>query len=277
MPIPHPGSNQQHQISPQKRNRPTERQCLGWTMARWLLLLGNIFILMYSLMFLVFSVATYAKRYERAEVILITNTTIIAGNSKSRKRKIEGLTKDVSFIVSFTTSLVCLVTAAVGLIGVFKKNRRLLAIYCLLLWLCFALISSVGYIAFKGHTWNLKAKLGMRWRHEFSLADRQVIQDNLRCCGFENPSDHASYFPRCWAESLLPGCQYKYTVFEEWFLRSTFTVAFAILGIHILVIITSLLCANHVDQRFGNRPQPHITFLGPFKDWREWENSRKDQ
>ncbi|KAI8071583.1 hypothetical protein BC940DRAFT_234150, partial [Gongronella butleri] len=180
-------------------------------------------------------------------------------------------------LVAFVASLVCLATALLGFIGILKRQRTCLAIYCLSLWACFILITCVGYMAFKGHTWNLKAKLGMQWRHEYSLTDRQALQDNLHCCGFDNPSDHAAYFARCWSESLLPGCHHKYYVFEESFLRSTFTIAFAILGVHIVVIILSLLCANHVDQRFGARERPPIAYLGTFTDWRQWEMAQKVQ
>jgi hypothetical protein len=97
----------------------------------------------------------------------------------------------------------------------------------------------------------------------------------LHCCGFENPSDHAAYFSRCWAESLLPGCQHKFFLFENAFLLTTYTMAFSILPLHVVVMVISILCSNHVDIVFGTRKRPPIAYLGKFTDWREWELAQK--
>lgn len=87
--------------------------------------------------------------------------------------------------------------------------------------------------------------------------------------------DHATYFARCWPESLLPGCAYKLYSFESYFLSRTYTVSFAIVPLHILVIIASFLCSNHVDHLFGTRARPPIPYLGKFSDWRDWEREQK--
>ncbi|KAI8089110.1 Tetraspanin family-domain-containing protein [Halteromyces radiatus] len=230
---------------------------LGWTIARWILLLTNTMLLVYGCIFLVATCATYGLAYERAIIIVIANKEILA--------------------VSFTASLFCFLTSIVGYIGIVNKNRRYLGYYALFLWVCFALIITVGYLGFKHRTWNLKAQLGVRWRHDYTPKQRELLQDNLHCCGFENPSDHAAYFLRCWAQSLLPGCQHKFYLFENAFLLNTYTIAFAILPIHVAVILASILCSNHVDVVFGTRSRPPIPYLGEFKDWREWEQAMHKQ
>lgn len=238
-----------------KRNTRDSPRFLGWTLARWLLLVTNILLFVYGTLFLGLSIATYTRSYERAIVILVANKDILG--------------------VTFAASLLCVITSILGFIGILYKNRKLLAIYSLMLWVCFALIATAGYIGFKTRTWNLKAKLGVKWRHDYSVNERELIQDNLHCCGFDNPSDHAAYFSRCWAHSLLPGCQYKFYVFENTFLLYAYTAAFTVLPCHILVIIVSILCSNHVEHVFGNRKRPPIPYLGGFKNWREWELANK--
>lgn len=178
-------------------------------------------------------------------------------------------------IVTLIGSALCIMTAIIGILGVRYKDRRYLAIQSLLLWLCFILITVVGYLAFKANTWNLKERLGVQWRHAMSASDQRAIEENLHCCGFENPSDHAIYFERCYPQSLLPGCQYKFYLFESDFLVKTYTITFAILPLHILIIIASLLCANHVEHQFGKRTRPVIEYLGPFRDWQEWEQQQQ--
>ncbi|KAI8148380.1 hypothetical protein BJV82DRAFT_506158 [Fennellomyces sp. T-0311] len=237
---------------PEVRREP--RRIFGWTLARWLLLLSNILLLLYGMFFVLGSIITYGKGYQRAIVISIANSDILA--------------------VTFTASLLAVLTSIVGLVGVVRKDRRILGIYCLLLWPCFALLSAVGYLSYKGDVWNLRAKLGMQWRYHFSPDDRIALQDNLHCCGFDNPQDHAAYFARCWPESLLPGCDYKFYLFEHYFLLKTYTVTFSLIPVHILIIVVSLLCSNHVDHLFGSRPRPPIAYLGRFHDWRDWEREQ---
>ncbi|KAI8332347.1 hypothetical protein BC941DRAFT_402433 [Chlamydoabsidia padenii] len=179
--------------------------------------------------------------------------------------------------VAFAASLLCIVTSIIGYIGIIHKNRLFLGYYSLMLWGCFALITTVGYLGFKQRTWNLKAQLGVRWRHDYTMEQRELLQANLHCCGFENPSDHAAYFSRCWAESLLPGCQHKFHLFENAFLLNAYTMAFSILPLHIIIMVVSILCSNHVDIVFGTRKRPPIAYLGRFTDWREWEQAQKQK
>ncbi|ORZ00739.1 hypothetical protein BCR43DRAFT_511706 [Syncephalastrum racemosum] len=217
-------------------------------------MLSNLVLGLYGLVFLVGSIVTYAQGYDRATVIVVANRDILA--------------------VTSSAALLCAVTAAIGMAGVVLKSRKILAFHALLLWPCFALITAVGYLAYKGNRWNLKSRLGMQWRYDLSDADHAALQSTLHCCGFDNPSDHATYGERCWPESLLPGCQYKFFMFESDFLVKTYTITFAMVPLHVVIIIVSLLCSNHIDPLFGTRPPPPIPYLGQFLDWREWEQNQ---
>ncbi|KAG2226349.1 hypothetical protein INT45_000517 [Circinella minor] len=240
---------------PDIRREP--RRILGWTLARWLLLISNIVLFLYGMFFLLACIVTYSKGYQHAVVIVVANQDIL--------------------IVTFVAALLAVITSIVGLVGIRWKDRRILGIYVLLLWPCFAFLSAVGYLSYKGDVWNLRAKLGMQWRYDFSPEDQVLLQDNLHCCGFDNPHDHATYYDRCWPESLLPGCDYKFYLFEHEFLTKTYTVTFCLVPVHILIIIISLLCSNHVDHLFGSRSRPYIAYLGRFNDWRDWEQYQLKQ
>ncbi|CDS06306.1 hypothetical protein LRAMOSA08834 [Lichtheimia ramosa] len=237
---------------PDVRREP--KRFFGWTLARWLLLISISLLMLYGLIFLIGCLVTFAKGYYRAIVIIIADRDILN--------------------MTFAASVLCVITACVGLVGVWRKDRRILGIYALLLWPCFALIATVGYLSYKADTWNLRAQLGTRWRHEFTDQDHIALQDNLHCCGFENPSDHATYYDRCFTESLLPGCSYKFYLFEHDFLVKAWTTTFALVPLHVIVIIISLLCSNHVDHLFGSRSRPPIAYLGRFHDWRDWEKEQ---
>lgn len=65
-------------------------------------------------------------------------------------------------------------------------------------------------------------------------------------------------------------------MFESDFLVKTYTVTFAMVPLHVVIVIVSLLCSNHIDPLFGTRPPPAIPYLGQFLDWREWEHNQPD-
>lgn len=108
------------------------------------------------------------KGYYRAVVIIIADREILD--------------------MTFAASVLCVFTSCVGLAGVWRKDRRILGIYALLLWPCFALIAAVGYLSYKADTWNLRAQLGTRWRHEFTDQDHIALQDNVSISLKINPA-----------------------------------------------------------------------------------------
>ncbi|GAB5590457.1 hypothetical protein Unana1_05357 [Umbelopsis nana] len=213
----------------------------GWTKSRWSLLVSNIVFMAYSIFFLVASLATYGKAYSSAEVIVAANSNILG--------------------VTLGFAIASVLTSAIGMAGIIRKDRRLL----------------VGYLGYKQDTWNLKSKLGMQWRYSLTNNGRVAIQNNLRCCGFENPSDHATYFARCFPKSLLPGCQHKLYLFESSLLQIAYTVAFSLVPLQLIIMIVSMLCSNHVTLRFGRRARPHIAYLEGHSDWRSWEIAQKKE
>ncbi|ORX97923.1 hypothetical protein K493DRAFT_215191, partial [Basidiobolus meristosporus CBS 931.73] len=138
-----------------------------------------------------------------------------------------------------------------------KNNRRILTIWALILWVIFILIAVVGYLAYKRQLWNLRAKLGHQWR-SFGYQERLIIQNNLHCCGFKGPFDHAALSNKCYLRSLLPGCMGKYYRFSDRTLKLLYISAFSLLIPQLYVIFVSILCANHVNNRFNKSPPPSL-------------------
>ncbi|KAI9228588.1 MAG: hypothetical protein DHS80DRAFT_30605 [Piptocephalis tieghemiana] len=166
------------------------------------------------------------------------------------------VTTDRNLLIIITTaSLATLLCACFGFYATLSERRALLAWWCVLLWVCLGLITSVGYYAYKRQLWNLRAKLGHQWK-EFGDNERLTIQDNLNCCGFQGPLDHAAESAKCYTRSLLPGCLGKLYRFTHKSLTASFTAAFTIIPLHVAGIFISLLCANHVNPNFGRRPRP---------------------
>lgn len=60
----------------------------------------------------------------------------------------------------------------------------------------------------------------------------------------------------CYARSILPGCKSRYLKFERNVLETWYTIAFSLVPAQIGVIVTALLCSNHVTYRFGKGLTP---------------------
>ncbi|ORX95386.1 hypothetical protein K493DRAFT_219298 [Basidiobolus meristosporus CBS 931.73] len=155
-------------------------------------------------------------------------------------------------------SLVGLANSIIGYYGILKDNRRILTIWALVLWVMLVLIAVVGYLAYKRQLWNLRAKLGHQWR-EFGYQERLNIQTNLHCCGFKGPFDHAALSNKCFLRSLLPGCLGKYYRFSAQALKLIYIVAFTLLIPQFIMIFVSILCTNHVNNKFNKNPPPTLT------------------
>ncbi|OZJ07019.1 hypothetical protein BZG36_00012 [Bifiguratus adelaidae] len=223
-------------------------QLRRWTQSR--MICGGVNLLLFLYGFVAFGgcLATWSFAYERAPVIATVNRHLLVA------------------------SVFCIVTSLVGLVGVFRAQRKYLAISILLMWLCFALIASVGYLSYKQNLWNLRSKLGDQWRKSLTMSQRVAVQANLHCCGYLNPGDHAAYFQMGFAKSLLPGCQHKLWKFEHWFLATTYISAFSLVPVHIAVIVLTVLNAGHITHDFGMRSTPNtLSYLQGRSGWREWE------
>lgn len=62
--------------------------------------------------------------------------------------------------------------------------------------------------------------------------------------------------PLCYSRSNFPGCKSQYLHLERRVLSIWFTVSFAIVPAHVLIILAALLCSNHVTYRFGKGLMP---------------------
>ncbi|KAI8371739.1 uncharacterized protein BYT42DRAFT_581329 [Radiomyces spectabilis] len=173
--------------------------------------------------FLIGLLITLSKGYDHAEVIMVSNKDIL--------------------IAAFLNALFCIGAGVVGSIAYWRSYRHrhiMMVVYTFLLWLCLAMITTIGYLAYNNTALNLKTKLGMKWRYDLTAEQHMVLQTNLRCCGFENPADHATYSAHCWPESLLPGCQNRLYNFQYNFLVKTYTMCFALLPVHVLATLSAL-------------------------------------
>lgn len=86
-------------------------------------------------------------------------------------------------VVSTAAGALCLFTSLLGFAGIILNNRAFLAVYNLLLWACFALIVTPGYLTYKQHTFNLEGKINAQWSRVLGLSGRLRIQNQVSCAG----------------------------------------------------------------------------------------------
>lgn len=149
-----------------------------------------------------------------------------------------------------------MLTSLIGWSGILLNNRAFLAWYTFLLWICFALLVTPGYITYKKRTFNLEGKINAQWSRVLGIDGRLRIQNQLRCCGYFSPFVEATVSQTCFSRSILPGCKSPYLKFERLVLERWYTVCFAIVPAQLLVMVTALLCSNHVTYRFGKGMMP---------------------
>ena len=165
-------------------------------------------------------------------------------------------------ILALVTLCACLLLLAglVGLTGTLLNSRTLLALYSLLLWPAFISLLSIGYASYKRSTFALDRKLNYAWSQWYTDEGRSVIQDSLRCCGFTDPAYEATYTPGlgggCYPRSLRPGCKGPLLRFERANLGALWRAAFSTAPLHIVNIVISLICSNHVTRTFGTGITP---------------------
>lgn len=148
------------------------------------------------------------------------------------------------------------ITSLMGWAGILLNNRSFLAVYTFFLWICFALLVTPGYVAFKRRNFNLDGKVNFQWGHDFGLSEWLRIQNQLNCCGFFSPFVEAAISQVCYSRSVLPGCKGPYMDFERFVLKRWYTVVFGLVPFQIAVIVVGLLCSNHITYRFGKGMMP---------------------
>ncbi|KAI8599970.1 hypothetical protein EDD21DRAFT_354975 [Dissophora ornata] len=152
--------------------------------------------------------------------------------------------------VMMVTAPFGVIVALTGYIGILSQSRKVLAIYSILLWPLFALITTVGYICFRRNHVSLYQKLKSSWINEYSRDDRLVIQNALSCCGYRSSGDYPSYDLHCFPRAPLPSCENLFLQYQQDLLSNTSSAAFFILPVQLLVMIVALLCSNHIDNLY---------------------------
>ncbi|KZT51787.1 hypothetical protein CALCODRAFT_521151 [Calocera cornea HHB12733] len=209
---------------------------LRWNRFKWALFVTNVLMTAYTLTALVFLLLTWFNTLPDADVIRTANHS--------------------ELVISTVAAALGLLTSLIGWSGILLNNRAFLGIYCLLLWISFAFLCAPGYITYKRRAFNLEGKINSQWSREIGVGGRLKIQNQLKCCGYYSPFVEATISQTCYARSTLPGCKAKFLKFERTALENWYTIAFALVPLHLIAIVVSLLCSNHVTYRFGKGMMP---------------------
>jgi hypothetical protein len=162
---------------------------------------------------------------------------------------------DILILLTLASSIL-LFTALLGTTGTFLNSRPILAIYALLLWPALISIAAIGYTAYKRSAFALDRKLNLAWSQWYTPQGRLMIQDALECCGFYSALHDATLSAKCYPRTPLPGCKGALYRFEARNLARMWGAVFSLVPLHLVNIIVALLCANHVNERFGKGIMP---------------------
>ncbi|CAE6492940.1 unnamed protein product [Rhizoctonia solani] len=207
-----------------------------WTPEKWALLLSVCSVFVYGLTALVLVLMTWFGIWPKSMIMRIV---------------------DYDILVTITSaSLIVFGTSLFGICGTLLNSRPLLAIYCVLLWPSFAAMLVVGYTSYRRSAFALPSKMDQAWSQQFGEEDRMILQYSLKCCGYWSPEHSAIASPVCFPRSPLPGCKSRLIRFERTSLGRYYTWTFSLVPLHILNIITALLCSNHVNRLFGKGLTP---------------------
>ncbi|KAG6812114.1 hypothetical protein H0H92_004343 [Tricholoma furcatifolium] len=207
-----------------------------WTAFKWCMLVSVLTILIYGSTGLACAVITWFRGWEGADVLRIIDY-------------------DILIVITLTASMMVF-TSLVGICGVFLNSRPLLALYTLLLWPVLVSLAAIGYTSYHRVTFALDHKLNLTWSRYVTPLGRLLVQDALECCGYSSSLHSATLSNRCYARTPLPGCKARLLRFERENLARIWMVAFSIALLHLCNIVVSLLCANHLTDRFGRGITP---------------------
>lgn len=164
---------------------------------------------------------------------------------------------DILALITLAASLL-LAASLVGATGTILNSRPILAMYAILLWPSLASLLSVGYMSYKRAVFAPDRKLNLAWSEWYTSLGRQIIQDSLSCCGYYNPAHEAAFGSRCFPLTTMPGCKGALLRFESSNLTAVWTTIFSVVPLHLVNIVISLLCANHVTRTFGKGLMPKM-------------------
>ncbi|KAM5538363.1 hypothetical protein V8D89_007965 [Ganoderma adspersum] len=209
---------------------------LRWNRFKWVLFIANLVFTIYSMTGLIATLLIHFNVWTHADVIRVGNRP--------------------ELIISTIAAALAVLTSLIGWSGILLNNRAFLAVYSFLLWICFALLVTPGYITYKKRTFNLEGKVNAQWSRDLGLDGRLRVQNQLHCCGYFNPFVEATVSQTCYARSLLPGCKGPYIQFERLILERWYTAVFAVVPAQLAIMVAALLCSNHVTYRFGKGMMP---------------------
>ena len=152
---------------------------------------------------------------------------------------------DVLILTTMAGSIIML-TALTGMIGAMVNSRPILAVYAVLMWSALVAIFVVGRISYRRSTFALDRKLNLSWSRYYTTLGRLVIQNSFHCCGYYTPLHEATQSETCSEHVTLPGCKGSLYKFERENLKLIWSMAFALVPLHIINIIVAVLCANHI-------------------------------
>ncbi|TXT07234.1 hypothetical protein VHUM_03404 [Vanrija humicola] len=209
---------------------------LRWNRFKWILFGANSVLILYGMGTLISSILVWLNVFYQSDVIRVANRTELI------------LSTIAAALITFTSLL--------GYSGILMNNRAFLAVYVVLLWVCLAFIAAPGYMTYKRKTFNLEGKINLQWSRQLGTIGRLRIQDALRCCGYFSPYVENTISPLCYPRSNFDGCKNRFLKLERSVLEKWYTISFALVPSHILVILAGLLCSNHVTYRFGKGLTP---------------------
>ncbi|KAG6896485.1 hypothetical protein C0992_007977 [Termitomyces sp. T32_za158] len=213
-----------------------QKKRLRWNGFKWTLFFANVLLTCYSLVALVFCLLTWFNVWLHADIVRVGNRP--------------------ELVISTIAASGGVFTALIGWAGILLNNRSFLAVYSFFLWIVFAFLVAPGYMCFRRQEFNLGGKINAQWSRALGIEGRARIQNQLSCCGYFSPFVEATVTQTCYSRSVLPGCKKPYLDFERTLLKRWFTVAFTLVPFHLFVMITALLCSNHVTYRFGKGMMP---------------------
>ncbi|KAF8069060.1 hypothetical protein FPV67DRAFT_1414877 [Lyophyllum atratum] len=216
-------------------HHPGHKQ-LRWNKFKWVLFITNSILSIYSLTGLVMCLLTWFNVWRQCDVIRVANRP--------------------ELIISTLAAALAIVTSLIGWAGILLNNRAFLATYTFLLWIVFIFLLIPGYMTYKRKSFNLEGKVNAQWSRQLGADGRVRVQNQLNCCGYFSPYVEATVSQTCYARSTLPGCKLPYMDYERKILQTWYTTIFAIVPVHVLIIVAGLLCSNHVTYRFGKGMMP---------------------
>ncbi|KAH7924678.1 hypothetical protein BV22DRAFT_1012823 [Leucogyrophana mollusca] len=209
---------------------------LRWNKFKWALFIANSLLSTYALAGLIFCLLTWFDVFEHADIVRVGNRP--------------------ELIVSTIAATLATLTSVIGWAGILLNNRSFLAVYTFVLWIVFALLITPGYMTYKIHAFNIEGKVNAQWSRALRADGRLRIQNRLRCCGYYSPFVEATVSQTCYARGVLPGCKQAYLNFEKSVLKLWYIIAFSLVPLQIGIMVTGLLCSNHVTYRFGKGMMP---------------------